>query len=75
MFCSFFFHSDLNKRDHGKQFHLTWPNQSLTEIGWVGRKFSGYEEMNFEKFYDRKNDDDNDKIIIRALRTKALDTY
>lgn len=31
--------------------------------------------MNFEKFYDRKNDDDNDKIIIRALRTKALDTY
>lgn len=45
-------------------------------MGWVGGKFPGYEEMNFEKFYDRNNDDDdNDKIIIMALRTKALNTY
>lgn len=41
-----------------------------------GMRGRGRDEMGFEGFYDRNNNDDgNDKIIIVALRTRALDTY
>lgn len=45
--------------------------------GWARSGEFPYDEMEFEGFYDRNDDDDdgNDKIIIMALRTKALNTY